>query len=82
MAVVLNNPSVWRYTAPCCPHRHLHGAECLGADVRDARPEDAGEVLAARVIALMRATGMPNGLTALGFGEAQVDALAAGAEPQ
>ena len=82
MAVVLNNPSVWRYTAPCCPHRHLHGAECLGADVRDARPEDAGEVLAARVISLMRATGMPNGLTALGFGEAQVEALAAGAEPQ
>ena len=31
MAVVLNNPSVWRYTAPCCPERHLHGAPCLGA---------------------------------------------------
>ena len=31
MAVVLNNPSVWRFTAPCCPERHLHGAHCLGA---------------------------------------------------
>jgi hypothetical protein len=30
----------------------------------------------------MRATGMPNGLTALGFGEGDVDALATGAEPQ
>jgi len=30
----------------------------------------------------MRAAGMPNGLTALGFGEAQIDALATGAEPQ
>ena len=47
MAVVLNNPSVWRYTAPCCPERHLHGAHCLGAHIADARPEDAGEVLAA-----------------------------------
>ena len=42
----------------------------------------AGEVLAARVIELMRATGMPNGLTALGFDESHVDALATGAEPQ
>jgi alcohol dehydrogenase class IV len=39
-------------------------------------------VLAGRVIELMRATGMPNGLSALGFGEAHVDALATGAEPQ
>ena len=47
-----------------------------------ARAEDAGEILAARVIELMRATAMPNGLTALGFDESHVDALATGAEPQ
>ena len=82
MAVVLNNPSVWRHTAPASPERHLHCAQCLGADVRDARPADAGEALASRVIAMMRATGMPNGLTALGFDESHVDALATGAEPQ
>ena len=35
-----------------------------------------------RVIELMRATGMPNGLSALGFDESHVDALATGAEPQ
>ena len=82
MAVVLNNPSVWRFTAPKNPARHLHCACCLGADARDAAPEDAGEVLASRVIELMRATGMPNGLQALGFGDAQIEALADGAEPQ
>jgi alcohol dehydrogenase class IV len=82
MAVVLNNPSVWRYTAPCCPERHIHGAHRLGARTHDARPDDAGEVLAGRVIELMQATAMPNGLTALGFGEAHLDALATGAEPQ
>ena len=82
MAVVLNNPSVWRFTAPCCPQRHLHGAHCLGAQVDGARDSDAGEVLAARVIELMRATAMPNGLAALGFDASQLDALAAGAEPQ
>jgi alcohol dehydrogenase class IV len=82
MAVVLNNPSVWRFTAPCCPERHLHGARCLGADAAGASPGDAGEVLAKRVIELMRATAMPNGLTALGFDASHLDALATGAEPQ
>ena len=82
MAVVLNNPSVWRYTAPCCPERHLHGAHCLGAELRGARSQDAGEILAARVIELMRATAMPNGLTALGFDDSHLEALATGAEPQ
>jgi alcohol dehydrogenase class IV len=82
MAVVLNNPSVWRYTAPCCPERHLHGAQCLGANTRGATNPDAGEVLATRVIELMRSTAMPNGLTALGFDDSHVDALATGAEPQ
>jgi len=82
MAVVLNNPSVWRFTAPMNPARHLHCACCLGADTRDAAPADAGDVLASRVIELMRATNMPNGLQALGFGDAQIDALADGAEPQ
>lgn len=82
MAVVLNNPSVWRRTAPQAPQRHLHCAHALGADAKGAAPADAGEVLAQRVIGLMRATEMPNGLAALGFGEADLDALATGAEPQ
>jgi alcohol dehydrogenase class IV len=85
MAVVLNNPSVWRYTAACCPERHVHGAACLDADTREVKPgdaEEAGEALAGRVIELMRAVGIPNGLSDLGFRASDVDALAAGAEPQ
>jgi hydroxyacid-oxoacid transhydrogenase len=85
MAVVLSNPSVWRYTAPCCPERHVHGAACLGAPTRDVKPGDAteaGELLAGRVIEMMRATGIPNGLSGLGFQAGDVDALATGAEPQ
>jgi hydroxyacid-oxoacid transhydrogenase len=82
MSVVLNNPSVWRHTAPAHPERHLTCARALGAQANGATPADAGEVLALRIIDLMRATGMPNGLTALGFGDAHIDALATGAEPQ
>lgn len=82
MAVVLNNPSVWRRTAAAHPARHLRCAHALGASINGATPEDAGELLAGRVIEMMRATNMPNGLNALGFGEAHIAALATGAEPQ
>lgn len=82
MSVVLNNPSVWRYTASTHPERHLRCAQALGARTDGATPKDAGEVLSARIVELMRAAGIPNGLSALGFGEGDLDALATGAEPQ
>ena len=82
MSVVLNNPSVWRHTASAHPERHLRCAAALGAQTKGASPADAGEVLAKRIIELMRATDMPNGLAALGFDESQIEALARGAEPQ
>ncbi|HET7261733.1 MAG TPA: hydroxyacid-oxoacid transhydrogenase [Casimicrobiaceae bacterium] len=82
MAVVLNNPSVWRYTASAHPERHLRCARALGADAHGAAASDAGDVLAGRIVELMRAAGMPNGLAALGFGDADLDVLATGAEPQ
>jgi alcohol dehydrogenase class IV len=82
MAVILNAPAVYRWTAPGCPDRHLHGAECLGADVRGATPDDAGEIVAARLIEMMKETLFPNGLAAVGFAAADAGALAAGAFPQ
>jgi hydroxyacid-oxoacid transhydrogenase len=82
MSVVLNAPAVFRWTAEADPERHLRMALALGADVRDVDPTDAGELLAERVIELMRATGMPNGLSAIGYGEEDVDALVAGTLPQ
>ena len=63
----------------------MHGAACLGAEVSGVKPgnvSEAGEALAGRVIAMMRAAGIPNGLSDLGFSESDVDALAIGAEPQ
>ncbi|MDX1432603.1 MAG: iron-containing alcohol dehydrogenase, partial [Gammaproteobacteria bacterium] len=58
------------------PERHLEAAECLGADMRDATPDDAGEVVAGRIVSLMRATEIPNGLEAVGFESGDADALA------
>ena len=53
-------------------------AAALGADVSDVDPSDAGDILAERVIGLMRATGMPNGLSAIGYGESDVNTLVEG----
>jgi hydroxyacid-oxoacid transhydrogenase len=78
MSVILNAPAVFRFTAPADPARHLRAAQLMGVDISDARPEDAGELLAGAIIALMRKTGMPNGLKAVGLGPADVDALVAG----
>jgi len=78
MSVIVNAPSVFRFTAEACPGRHLQGAEWLGADVRGAAEKDAGEVLAARLIELMRATGTPNGVAGVGYGESDVEALSEG----
>ncbi len=82
MSVILNAPAVFRFTAPANPQRHLYAAELMGADIRGAAPEDAGEVLAGAVIALMKQTGVPNGLGAIGFTEADIDTLVEGTLPQ
>jgi hydroxyacid-oxoacid transhydrogenase len=82
MSVILNAPSVFRWTAEVNPERHLLAAKLMGADVGDATPEEAGEVLAAAIIALMRRTGMPSGLAAVGFGSDDVPALVEGTLPQ
>jgi hydroxyacid-oxoacid transhydrogenase len=82
MSVMLNAPSVFRWTAEVNPERHLWAARLMGVDVSNADPADAGEILADAMIALMRKTGMPNGLAAVGFEEDDIDALVEGTLPQ
>ncbi len=82
MSVILNAPAVFRFTASAVPERHLHAAKLLGADVSSTALEDAGEVLANELLRVMRDTGMPSGLAAIGFSEADAERLAEGTLPQ
>lgn len=82
MAVVLNAPAVFRFTAPANPAAHLHAARMMGKDISGASPEDAGEILADAIIEVMRKVGMPNGLGEVGYGPADVDKLVEGTLPQ
>ncbi len=82
VSVVVNAPSVFRATAATSPERHLAAAAALGADpheVRECDPRDAGVLLARRLVTKMRATAVPLGVADLGYGEADLDALARGA---
>jgi len=78
IAVTLNAPAAFRWCAAAHPARHMWAAQLLGVDTTRARPEDAGKILARAVADLMRRTGMPNGLSAVGFGPADVEQLVAG----
>jgi hydroxyacid-oxoacid transhydrogenase len=82
MAVVLNAPAAFRFTASADPARHLEAARLLGGEVQGAGPHDAGEILATTLIGLMRRIGMPNGLAAVGYGEADIAGLVQGTLPQ
>jgi hydroxyacid-oxoacid transhydrogenase len=81
MSVILNAPSVFRMTGPHAPERHLAAYACLGG-THDAGPSEAGDAVAEQLIMMMKATGIPNGLTGVGYGMDDLDALADGALPQ
>jgi hydroxyacid-oxoacid transhydrogenase len=82
MAVVLNAPAVFKFTASADPELHLYAAKLMGKDVSDAAPEDAGAILSGAIVELMQKVGMPNGLSAVGYGPADVDKMVAATLPQ
>ncbi len=76
ISVVVNAPAVFRYLGGAAPQRHIEAAGFLGATHLDAAGEDAGEVVSGRIIELMKATGMPNGIRELGFNQESITSLA------
>ena len=82
ISVILNTPAVARFTAAADPQRHLRAAEALGAEVTDVPNEQAGQVLADRIIDFMQTLEMPNGLAAVGYSEAHIPSLVEGTLPQ
>jgi len=82
MSVVINAPAVFRFTAPACPDRHLEAASALGVDVSKSKQEDAGSILADRIIEFMQILEIPNGLSAIGFSGNEIPALVEGTLPQ
>jgi hydroxyacid-oxoacid transhydrogenase len=82
MAVTLNAPAVFRFTAPADPQRHLYAAGLMGADLSGADEADAGALLSGAIVDVMQRTGMPSGLSAVGYSPDDIEDLVAGTLPQ
>ncbi len=82
IAVIVNSPAVFELTGSACPDRHIAAARSFGSEISDVDEKEAGSLLAQRVIDLMKATGIPNGLTGVGYTEDDLENLTDGAIPQ
>ncbi|MDQ2884635.1 MAG: iron-containing alcohol dehydrogenase [Chloroflexota bacterium] len=78
LSVVITAPSTFRWTYPVSSERHLRAAQLLGANVSGLSSSEMREALPNILLSLMRDTGIPNGLNALGYGSEDVSALVDG----
>jgi alcohol dehydrogenase class IV len=78
MSVILTAPASFRFTYATSPDRHLRAAELMGAPVAGLSEAERREALPQALLALMRDIGIPNGLTAVGYGERDIPALIEG----
>lgn len=82
ISVVINAPAAFRFTGTVYPERHWQAAQALGADMQGVSMEHGGEALAQRMIDLMRACDIPNGLQALNYSKQDIPGLVEGAYKQ
>jgi hydroxyacid-oxoacid transhydrogenase len=82
MAVTLTAPAAFRFMGPANPERFLRAAQAMGLDTGDVAPDEGGELLAQGMARFLRDAGMPNGLSAVGYGPKDVDRLVEGTLPQ
>ncbi len=79
-SVSLTAPEAFRFSFPAAPERHLRAAALLapGASARSSPAEQ----LPSAVIDLMRDIGIPNGIGAVGYTEADIPGLVPGTMKQ
>lgn len=78
LSVVLTAPANFRFTAPSDPGKHARIAALLGVNAAGLSEMEAAMKLPGAFIGLMRDIGCPNGLSAIGYAEADIPALVDG----
>ena len=78
LSVILNAPAVFRFTASASPDRHLAAAGALGADLSRFGKDDAGQILADRIMWFIQRLRMPENLRAVGYESSDIPSLVEG----
>jgi hydroxyacid-oxoacid transhydrogenase len=82
-SVAVTAPAAFRFTVPAAPERHQRAAALLGGvDPSDAATRAQPELLPEVLVRLMRDIGVPSGVAAFGYGEADIPELVDGAMQQ
>src|SRR6478672_7440350 len=76
MAVSLTAPEAFRFTFEAAPERHVRAAELLAPGAE--RTKDLRDLLPAVLTDLMRDIDLPNGLSAVGYDDSDIEALVEG----
>jgi hydroxyacid-oxoacid transhydrogenase len=77
-AVTITAPPAFRFTAPVWPEKHAYGAQLLGLNNKDMPVKEAAMALSDEIIELMKDIGFPNGLSEMGFTEADIPQIVDG----
>jgi alcohol dehydrogenase class IV len=80
MAVSLTAPEAFRWTFASAPERHVQAARLLAPDAE--MTDEAADFLPSVLTNLMRDVGIPNGISGVGYTQADVDDLVGGALQQ
>lgn len=83
MSVAVTAPAVFKFTGPSNPERHLQVAEVFGADISNAKAEDAGAILSDALKKFLESLGdQPMGIKALGYSKSDIPSLVEATLPQ
>jgi hydroxyacid-oxoacid transhydrogenase len=78
ISTALTAPACFRFTAPTNSQKHARIAELLGASTERLSASEAAERLPATITRLLRDVGCPNGLSAVGYAESDLDKMVEG----
>jgi len=82
-AVTITAPAAFKFTAPIWPEKHAHAAELLGLNfTQEMSDMEAAMALSDEIIQLMRDIGFPDGLSEMGYTEADIPQIVEGTMKQ
>jgi alcohol dehydrogenase class IV len=78
ISTALTAPACFRFTAPTNPEKHAQIAKLLGASTEGLSAMDAAMLLPEAITGLLTDVGCPNGLSAVGYTEADISKMVEG----